>query len=149
MISTILVPSDGSKTAKKAAVYAVDLAGQLGASMIILNVVDQRALIALTVSAEDAPMRTLETLDDYLKEAASEITSEIKKMCDKKGVASRIVVRKGHPADIIVKEAKKSKADLIVMGSRGKSALSAAVLGSVSYGVIHSNTKVNVLIVRD
>ena len=33
MISKILVPSDGSKTAKKAAVYAVDLAKQLKASM--------------------------------------------------------------------------------------------------------------------
>jgi nucleotide-binding universal stress UspA family protein len=149
MISTILVPSDGSKTARQAAVYAVDLAKQLGASIIVLNVVDQRAFVANTISAGDSPRRTQEPVEDYLKEAAAEITSDVKKICDKKNVASKIVIRKGHPADVIVKEAKKSRADLIVMGSRGKSALSAAVLGSVSYGVIHSATKVNVLIVRD
>ena len=34
------------------------------------------------------------------------------------------------------------------MGSHGKSALFAAVLGSVAYGVIHNETKVPVLIVR-
>ena len=54
MISKILVPSDGSKTAKKAAAYAVDLAKQLKASIIILSVIDQRSLIAWTVPASEA-----------------------------------------------------------------------------------------------
>jgi nucleotide-binding universal stress UspA family protein len=40
------------------------------------------------------------------------------------------------------------KADLIVMGSYGRSALSATVLGSVSYGVIHNDKSIPVLIVR-
>jgi nucleotide-binding universal stress UspA family protein len=48
----------------------------------------------------------------------------------------------------IVKEAKRSKADIIVMGSHGRSALSAAVLGSVSYGVIHNDKRIHVLVVR-
>jgi putative ABC transport system substrate-binding protein len=48
----------------------------------------------------------------------------------------------------IVNEAKKARADLIVMGSHGKSALRAAVLGSVTYGVMHKDSKIPVLIVR-
>jgi nucleotide-binding universal stress UspA family protein len=48
----------------------------------------------------------------------------------------------------IVNESARSKADLIVMGSHGKSALKAAVLGSVTYGVVHKDTKIPVLIVR-
>ena len=48
----------------------------------------------------------------------------------------------------IVNEATKSKTNLIVMGSHGKSALKAAVLGSVTYGVLHKDTKIPVLIVR-
>lgn len=39
-------------------------------------------------------------------------------------------------------------ANLIVMGSHGRNALTAAILGSVAYGVIHNETKVPVLIVR-
>ena len=148
MISKILVPSDGSKTAKKAAAYAVDLAKQLKASIIILSVIDQRSLIAQTVPASETTMNTIELIDDYLKEAAERFTGEIKKLCDKNGIAYSISIKKGHPVDEIVKEAKRSKADLIGMGSHGRSTLSATVLGSVSYGVIHNDKSIHVLIVR-
>jgi nucleotide-binding universal stress UspA family protein len=148
MISKILVPSDGSRTAKKAAAYAVDLAKQLKASIIILSVIDQRSLIAQTVPASETAMQTIEPIEDYLKEAAEGYTGEIKKLCDKNGVAAKISIKMGHPVDEIIKEAKKSKADLVVMGSHGRSALSATVLGSVSYGVIHNDKTIHVLLVR-
>ena len=148
MISKILVPSDGSKTAQRAAAYAVDLAKQLKASMIILCIIDQRSLIAKTVSAAKTARHNTEPIEDYLKEAAEGYAGEIKKLCDKNGVAAKISIKKGHPVEEIVKEAKKSKSDLIVMGSHGRSALSATVLGSVSYGVIHHDKSIHVLIVR-
>jgi len=69
-------------------------------------------------------------------------------VCDKNGVAATISIKTGHPVEEIIKEAKKSKADLIVMGSHGRSALSATVLGSVSYGVIHNDTSIPILIVK-
>ena len=148
MILKILVPSDGSKTAIKAAAYAVDLAQQLKASIIILSVIDQRSLIAKTVSASETPRHIIEPIEDYLKEAAEGYAGETKKLCDKKGVASKISIKTGHPVEEIVKEAKRSKADLIVMGSHGRSALSATVLGSVAYSVIHNDKCIHVLIVR-
>jgi len=148
MISKILVPSDGSKTAKKAAAYAVDLAKQLKASIIILSVIDQRSLIAQTVSAAETPRHTIEPIGDYLKEAAEGYAGEIKKLCDKNGIEAKVSIKTGHPVEEIIKEAKRSKADLIVIGSHGRSALSAAVLGSVSYGVIHHDKSIHVLIVR-
>ena len=77
-----------------------------------------------------------------------QLYASYQRWCDESGVKSETVISTGHPVEIIVKEAKKSKADLIVMGSHGRSALSAAVLGSVAYGVIHNETKVPVLIVR-
>ena len=67
---------------------------------------------------------------------------------DKNDVASKDSIKTGHPVAEIVKEAKRSKADLIVMGSHGRSALSATVLGSISYGVIHNDKRIHVLIVR-
>jgi nucleotide-binding universal stress UspA family protein len=148
MISKILVPSDGSKYAKKAAEYAIELAKQLNASIIILSVIDQRSLIAQTIPASQTLRHTIQPVDYFLREAAEMFTEEIKKLCDKYDVESKIVIKTGHPAEVIVKEAKKSKADLIVMGSQGRSALSAAILGSVSYGVIHNDQKMHVLIVR-
>ena len=148
MISKILVPSDGSKTAKKAAAYAVDLAKQLKASIIVLSVIDQRSLIALTTLASETPRHNIEPIEDYLREAAEGYAGKIKKLCDKSGVASEITIKMGHPVEEILKEAKRSKANLVVMGSHGRSALSATILGSVSYGVIHNDTSIPILIVR-
>ena len=148
MISKILVPSDGSKSAQRAAGYAVDLAKQLKASIIALSVIDMRSLIAQTVPALETARHTIEPIEDYLREAAEGYAGEIKKLCDKSGVASKISIKMGHPVEEIVKEAKRSKADLIVMGSHGRSALSATVLGSVSYGVIHKDTSIPILIMR-
>jgi nucleotide-binding universal stress UspA family protein len=148
MISKILVPSDGSKTAQRAAGYAVDLAKQLKASIIILSVIDKRSFTAQTVPASETARHTIEPIEDYLREAAEGYAGEIKKLCDKSGVASKVSIKMGHPVEEIVKEAKRSKANFIVMGSHGRSALSATVLGSVSYGVIHNDASVPILIVR-
>jgi nucleotide-binding universal stress UspA family protein len=148
MISRILVPVDGSKTAKKAAVYAVELAKQLNASIIVLAVIEKSRLTAETVPASKTLMHTVEPIDDYLKEVAEINMGEILKLCDKNNVVSEMFIKTGHPVKEILKMAKKSGSDLIVMGSHGISALPAAMLGSVSYGVLHNCKHCNVLIVR-
>ncbi|MBN1473485.1 MAG: universal stress protein [Syntrophaceae bacterium] len=148
MVSNFLLPSDGSKTAQSAARYAVDLAKQLNSSIIGLSVIDQRSFITQTVSASKTARHNIQPIEDYLKEAAEGYAGEIKKLCDKSGVAAKISIKIGHPVEEIVKEAKRSKADLIVMGSRGRSALSVTILGSVSYGVLHNDKGIPTLIVR-
>lgn len=148
MISRILVPVDGSKTAKKAAAYAVDLARQLNASIIVLTVIERSKLTLETVPASKTLMHTIEPIDDYMKEMAEINMGDILKLCDKNNVVSEMFVKTGHPVKEILKMAGKSGADLIVMGSHGISALPAAVLGSVSYGVLHNCRQCNVLIVR-
>ncbi len=148
MISKILVPTDGSKAAQKAAMYAVDLAKQLKATVIALSIIDKRSFMGQTVPAGKASRHVIEPIEDYLREAAEGYAGEIKKLCDKNGVRSKTVITAGHPVEGIVKEAARAKVNLIIMGSHGKSALSVAVLGSVTYGVIHKETKIPVLIVR-
>jgi len=148
MISKILVPTDGSKIAQKAARYGVDLAKKLKASVIVLSVIDQRSFMAQTVPAERTAMHVIEPIEEYLREAAEGYAAEIMQLCKKSGVRSKTVITVGHPVEEIVKEAEKSKAVLIVMGSHGKSALAAAFLGSVAYGVIHTDTKSPVLVVK-
>ncbi len=148
MISKILVPTDGSQTAQKAAIYAIDLAKQLKASVIGLSVIDKRIFIAQSVPASKTTRQTPETVEDYLNEAARKYVEEIKILCEQHHVEFHESVKMGYPVEEIVKEAGRTKADLIVLGSRGRSALSATVLGSVSYGVVHSDKSVPVLIVR-
>ncbi len=154
MISTILVATDGSKAAGKAAMYAVDLAKQLKATIIAVSIIDNRSFMTQTgmgqiVPAGEAARHVIEPLADYLREAAEGYVGDIRKLCNKNGVPSKTVIASGHPVAAIVKEASKVKANLIIMGSHGRSALAAAVIGSVTYGVIHRETKIPVLIVRN
>ena len=57
-------------------------------------------------------------------------------------------MRSGHPVEEIINEAVKSKVNLIVMGSQGRSTLKAAFLGSVTFGVIRKDTKIPLLVAR-
>ncbi len=148
MISKILVPTDGSKTAQKAAGYAIGLAKKLNASVIILSVIDKRSLTSQTVPATATSVHITEPVEDYLREAAEVYIGKIKKLCDKNGVRSKSLITTGHPVEEIVKEAERSRASLIVMGSSGKSALEAMVIGSVTSGVIHKDTKLPLLLVK-
>ena len=148
MISNILVPIDGSKVSQKAAKYAVELAKQTGASLTLLSVIDKRFLVEQAVSASASPTHLRESVEDYLKQSAQSATDAIAKLCERNHIHYKATIRTGHPVAEIVNEATKTKADLIIMGSHGKSALTAAVLGSVTYGVLHKDTKIPVLIVR-
>ena len=150
MISKILVPTDGSETAKKSVNYAAGLAKQLGAKITLLSVIDINvgAFMAQTVSAVNSPTHLIEPMEDYLKQTAEAYVKEGERICKKNGIQSKKVIRSGHPVEEIIKEAVKSKVNLIVMGSQGRSALKAAFLGSVTFGVIHKDTKIPVLVVR-
>jgi nucleotide-binding universal stress UspA family protein len=104
--------------------------------------------MAQTIPGEATPTHLIEPVGDYLREAAEVYLEKASKQCKKDGIQSKKVIRHGHPAEEIVKEAEKSKADLIIVGSHGRTALQAALLGSVTFGVIHKDTKIPVLVVR-
>ena len=148
MISKILVATDGSETARKSIAYAIELAKQTGATLTFITVIDKSFLTTKSIPPVATPTHLVEPIEDYLRQAAEAHLQETEKLCEKKGVRSKRIIRSGHPVEEIIKEAEKSKTDLIIMGSHGRSALKAAVLGSVTFGVIHKDTKVPVLVVR-
>jgi nucleotide-binding universal stress UspA family protein len=148
MILKILVPTDGSKTAQKSVEYAIELAKQTGATITLLSVIDKSLFVTKSIPAVAAPTHLIEPIEDYLRQAADTYIEQAEKLCKENNVQSKKVIRSGHPEEEIIKEAEKSKVDLIVMGSHGRSAIKAAVLGSVTFGVIHKDTKVPVLVVR-
>jgi nucleotide-binding universal stress UspA family protein len=149
MISKILVATDGSEVASKAVKYAVELAKQTGASLTLLSVAEESSFLSTTVPEVITPTHLREAIDDYLRQVAEAILARAEEWSQKSGVPSQKVVRFGNPVEEIVEEAQKSKTDLIVLGSHGKGSLKAALIGSVTFGVIHKETKVPVLVVRE
>jgi nucleotide-binding universal stress UspA family protein len=92
--------------------------------------------------------RIIEPIEDYLRQAAESYLAEAEQLCRKYNLLSRAVIRSGHPVEEIIKEARKSKVDIVVIGSQGRSALKAAAIGSIAFGVINKESKIPVLVVR-
>ena len=64
-----------------------------------------------------------------------------------RGISAELVERSGDPAIAILDEAEKEGSDLIVMGTRGVSAIQRWLLGSVSSKVLH-HARCSVLVAR-
>jgi nucleotide-binding universal stress UspA family protein len=91
-----------------------------------------------------------EELDKSVREVAKAVIEsallKLKSTEDKKLKISSEIIQ-GSPRQVIVEEAERWGADLIVMGSRGMGAWNRLVLGSVSSAVVH-HAKCSVEIVR-
>ncbi|MFA5072714.1 MAG: universal stress protein [Nitrospirota bacterium] len=148
MIKRILVPTDGSQVSQKAAKYAVNLAKQTGATLIFLHVLDDRFLISQSVPASSSPVHVKESVKDYLDQAMQSYIKESAALCKRNDLSCQVLTMRGHPVSSIIKKAAAIKADLIVMGSHGRSGLQAVMLGSVTHGVLNSGTKIPVLVIK-
>ena len=91
-----------------------------------------------------------EQLEKSVREAATAVIDQalgkLKELADKTLKLSGEIIQ-GPPRQVIVEEAQKWGADLIVMGSRGLGAWNRLLLGSVSSAVVH-HAKCSVEIVR-
>ncbi len=101
----------------------------------------------------DAEMSTLKKVlegteyQEALDKKAKTILGYYKKQMEDKGLTGvKTIVKKGHPAEEILKAAKEEKADMIVIGARGKRAPH-LFMGSVSREVAN-NAEIPVLLVK-
>ena len=144
MFKKILVPSDGSDLAHKAAEFAADLAKVHGAEVIGVYVIDPFPYIGIG----DASAIGLQAYLTEAKGAAGQALDALRKVCEAHGVAfagdtiERSVVYEG-----ITETAKVEGCDLIVMGSHGRKGVEALFLGSVAQKVL-THAQVPVLIVK-
>ena len=143
MIKKILLPTDGSDRSMDAVRYAISMAKQTNASILVLSVVDERFN-----SIETAPDPVV-FMDSAFMESAKTYVELAENEIKKEGISVDKSVRIGIPAVEIVKEGERSEIDLIIMGSHGRTGLQSALLGSVTMSVIHRNTSIPILIVRE
>ena len=132
MIKKILLPTDGSEHAKKALAYACDLALKYGATLHLIHVVSPPP--ALFHEAAFA----MPDIQKALEEDGKRIIQDVEGEAKKSGVqAIRSTLVQGNPASEIIRFAEAEGIDMIVMGSRGLTAVKEFVLGSVSHRVTH------------
>lgn len=136
--STILVPIDGSEGSMRAANLAIGIAKKYGAQVIAIHVVniDQylQALGVYRISYPDPIKKMIEEA----KQKASKWFTEIQKNAEQQKVPVKTDVI-DTPLSVvggIVNYAERENADLIVIGTRGRSGLTKLLLGSVASGVV-------------
>lgn len=137
----IIAPVDGSEEAKNAARKAIFLAKHTGMDVVAIYVRDTSILARLPFPDD---MLSFD-MDKFLQKEALSALDNVEKMGKRAGVK---VVKKmvdGIPDEEIIKMARKS--DLIVMGSKGMTALDRIMVGSVSEKVMH-HAPCPVMIVR-
>ena len=145
----ILVPTDFSEStaqsSRLAALEAVSMAEQSGASLLFLHVI-----------AEDVARKPFFFLDDdkiqdlrrrYLENAKNELEAFAKRYVGRQNVEYITRIREGVPYNEILAEQKDSGADLVVISTRGMSGLQEFFFGSTTEKVVRWAT-CNVLVVR-
>ena len=140
MYESILVAVDDSEPAARAAAAAAQLARLSGGTVLLFHVRERQDVIGKSGGSFDVEYQ--EEADALLDKVAGDVKDS--------GVAytTRTVhVPIGHVAKEIVKAASEGNADTIVMGSHGRTSLSALILGSTAYKVLHLADR-PVLIVR-
>ncbi|NHX37919.1 MULTISPECIES: universal stress protein [Halolamina] len=147
MYDNILVPTDGSDTAEAAVDRAVDLAAKYDATVHALYVIDVDA-VNYSLGTEQVDRIRQGHLDDMpeVKQAADEATGYVADAAESAGVPAEEHVRAGQPARAIRNAIDELGADLVVMGSHGRSGISRALLGSVAEQVLRK-TQIPVLVV--
>ena len=136
MIKKILVPTDGSERAEDAAVFAIEMAKGFDAKLIFVNVVDEVSP-AFAYELESGASLDMAELDRQRNQFAHNVVDRLKERADAAGLSSEARVVTGHPWEQILTLADEEEIDHIVMGSHGRRALAAAVLGNVTFNVIH------------
>ena len=147
MIKRILMATDGSKNSVRALNVAIEMAKKMGAKITLVGVIDNRLYMGHAMLAEDSPNQLAQPVEDYLMQVTGAYLADATRLCGQGGVEPEIVIRTGHPAEEILKEARRSKADLLVVGSHGRSGIG-SVMGSVTFAVLHRESRVPILVVK-
>ena len=138
MFSRLLVAIDGSESAKKAFEKSIYLAQKCNSKIDLVHVVQ------CELGGDSAT--TFELIDE-LKTKAQKMLEEYKIEAAKNNIPIQIMVTQGDPAKVIIELAKAKSYDLIIMGTRGRTAFQELLIGSVSQKVMH-HASCPVMVVR-
>jgi nucleotide-binding universal stress UspA family protein len=128
-LKKILVAIDFSAYSNDAVEYAATLAKRFGAEIVVVHVIE-----AMSYSVTD----TFTVVDHLgaLEKTAGALLENLSARLAEKGIAVKTRLASGVPADEILKSAEAENADLIVMGTRGRTGVSHLALGSVAEKVV-------------
>ena len=146
MFKHILLATDGSPASTHAAALAVDLARTQGARLTAIYVVDPYPYMLMG----EANPYGFQAYMAAAQEHASEAHAAVAVLCGEGGATVELqarLIENVAAASGIIQSAEESGADLIVIGSHGRSGIMRLMLGSVASRVV-AESKIPVLVAR-
>jgi len=122
----IVLATDGSKYSAAATARAVSFARSCGGELKVISVVDAPAEFY-----DGAP----QAVDGLVKKATG-IVDDVKKQAEASGVNAETFVAKAEPSGAITELAEDQDANMIIIGSHGRTGLRRLLMGSVAEMVI-------------
>jgi nucleotide-binding universal stress UspA family protein len=142
MYQHILIPVDGSPTSERALQEALRFAQQQGAQLELVYVVENLlSKEGYVIYAE---------LQEVVRSNGRKILTQARNVVQQAGMTAEIKLLEAggkHIANVILAEAKRWSADLIVIGTHGRSGFSRLIFGSVAEGVVRTS-HIPVLLIR-
>jgi len=133
----ILLPVDLQAPAPRVVHQAAVLARQFHSEILLLHVVTPLSYSAANLTGNYVPATREDLLGELLRQAEQELERALKPELE--GLAVKRVLKKGDPAEEIVRSAREEKAGLIVMPTHGLGAFRRFLLGSVTAKVLHDS----------
>ncbi len=143
-IRTVLHATDFSKESNRAFAAAVEMAKSNRARLTLVSVI---VPIVPLVPEQTLELATWRDIEVQTKKWAQGRLSRLAEKARKSGVRVTTVLAEGDPAREIVRTAKSGRADLIVIGTHGRTGFSKLMLGSVAQRVV-ATARCPVLTVR-
>lgn len=134
-IKNVLVPTDFSEPSDVALRYGKAFAEQFEASLHLVHVLDESALVYPWTSPDGMPIALGEArteMEHMIKDRLSKILSD----AERQKYSARVATMCGSPFLEIVAYAKAQNIDLIVMGTHGRGPIAHMLMGSVAEKVV-------------
>lgn len=128
-IKTILVPTDFSELSNEAVDYAFSMAKRIGAKMVFMH----------TLEWPDHPDEMTPMSDEgyaFMKDRGNAMLHDLVTRAEKEGLEASASLADGVPFIEIIRAARKHNADLIIMGTHGRTGLSHVMMGSQAEKVV-------------
>lgn len=134
MIKRVMVATDGSDAGRWASEVAIDIARRSAGSIIAVYVMDIYRLAHLPGYAAFPGLK--DKILELMEDEGQVATDYVEALSREAAVPCKKIVSQGSPAAEILRISRQEGADILVMGSHGRSALEKVLLGGVAEKVV-------------